>query len=593
MQLKPEVTAASATGVEAGAAEEAKAPKGGSQVGEIELKLTSEFPEFKRTILPSDGQAAASLWVNAHIQAPQYDAGAARPSLDVVAVIDRSGSMEDEGKLELVKKTLTFVLSQLRPADRLALVTYDTNVRTEFGLTAMDEDGKKRCDDVVRTLQPGSATNLSGGLLQGLRILRTRTEPRDVASVLLLTDGLANYGITSAPELARAMSGSLGHAGAAEATKPTPRARKSRGDQNCRSLRKLSLSKKVKKSFSKFRGPIRRSVKASANDENDNVSLSSCSSSCSSSSSSSSDSDGDWAGTGGSAAAEPEGEHGTNKSTASAASVYTFGFGSGVNSTFLQAIAEAGSGMYYSITGSEDVGGAFADCLGGLLSVVAQNMSLRLAVSGATIHKVHTRFTHTVEASKRACTVQLADLQSEEGKDVLLELSMENAMGASVLPEELLAAQLDLFNVITSCESTVHATPLAIMRPHELNAKAEADRYIEVQRHRIASAQAMERAAELARSNQLEQGRKLLRQVQFDIGNSKTANDEKAVKLLADLDECCSNMQSTASYRSAGAHKLKSKQHEHYMQRSSNVYACDSSSYATSSRKAMKSAYFM
>ena len=57
--------------------------------------------------------------------------------------------------------------------------------------------------------------------------------------------------------------------------------------------------------------------------------------------------------------------------------VHTFGFGSHHSSTLLQGISDAGSGTYYYIAGEENISEAFADALGGLLSVFAQNVQLR------------------------------------------------------------------------------------------------------------------------------------------------------------------------------------------------------------------------
>lgn len=59
----------------------------------------------------------------------------------------------------------------------------------------MDKNNKKSAETKIEEIQSGSATNLSGGLLQGLRIILDREGTKnDVASVLLFTDGLANQG---------------------------------------------------------------------------------------------------------------------------------------------------------------------------------------------------------------------------------------------------------------------------------------------------------------------------------------------------------------------------------------------------------------
>ena len=85
----------------------------------------------------------------------------------------------------------------MRSKDRLALVTYDTDVTLDFGFKVMNKDNKVDCLAKVKKICAGSMTNLSGGLLHGLCevIDRKKEDKNDVASVLLLTDGLANHGM--------------------------------------------------------------------------------------------------------------------------------------------------------------------------------------------------------------------------------------------------------------------------------------------------------------------------------------------------------------------------------------------------------------
>ena len=56
--------------------------------------------------------------------------GKRRPDIDVVVVMDRSGSMEAERKLELCKETTELLIEQLRPSDRFGLVSFDHHVKT-------------------------------------------------------------------------------------------------------------------------------------------------------------------------------------------------------------------------------------------------------------------------------------------------------------------------------------------------------------------------------------------------------------------------------------------------------------------------------
>ena len=100
------------------------------------------------------------------ISAPEDDM--VRAPVSICAVIDRSGSMKEN--MPLMRQTLKFMVEQLRLDDRLALVTFDHEVVTEFELTAMNEGGKEKAKKIIDLVTERGHTNLSGGLLAGLNV---------------------------------------------------------------------------------------------------------------------------------------------------------------------------------------------------------------------------------------------------------------------------------------------------------------------------------------------------------------------------------------------------------------------------------------
>src|SRR3989338_6547486 len=149
-------------------------------------------------------QKETDLYCVATLQAPEYDADERkeRKGIDLVCVVDKSGSMSGS-KIEMVKATLAFMVDQLKPSDRIALVEFDSNVTTRLHFTNMNEDGRSKAKQVVSNIRAGSCTNLSGALFEGLRIIGQRTQPNEVTSLLLFTDGLANEGITNTNEIVK------------------------------------------------------------------------------------------------------------------------------------------------------------------------------------------------------------------------------------------------------------------------------------------------------------------------------------------------------------------------------------------------------
>jgi len=60
------------------------------------------------------------------IDASEKDLNELRVPVDLVCVVDQSGSMQGE-KIALLKKTLDYIIDQMRPLDRLAIVSFDTS----------------------------------------------------------------------------------------------------------------------------------------------------------------------------------------------------------------------------------------------------------------------------------------------------------------------------------------------------------------------------------------------------------------------------------------------------------------------------------
>ena len=120
----------------------------------------------------------------------------ARPDAALTFVIDVSGSMEMEGRLELVKRSLERLLAELRPADTVAIVVYGTDARVILSPTPVIEAGEIR--DAIQRLRPEGSTNAEAGLVLGYEVARAAFRPGGVNRVILASDGVANVGNTGA-----------------------------------------------------------------------------------------------------------------------------------------------------------------------------------------------------------------------------------------------------------------------------------------------------------------------------------------------------------------------------------------------------------
>ena len=119
--------------------------------------------------------------------------------LNLAFVLDSSGSMAGS-KIEYVKQAVIFALKQLTADDAASLTTFNSSVYTIFPGSRV-VNSRELIQEVFKIGATGM-TNLSGGLLQGYQELDRFFSDKAINRVILLTDGLANVGITNHQELA-------------------------------------------------------------------------------------------------------------------------------------------------------------------------------------------------------------------------------------------------------------------------------------------------------------------------------------------------------------------------------------------------------
>ncbi|CAN5185656.1 VWA domain-containing protein [soil metagenome] len=134
--------------------------------------------------------------------APEARAAGARQPLNVAFVLDRYGSMSGE-KIALVKDAVTQSLARLRPSDRFAIVTYDDIVDMVVASTRASAEAKRLAAERLRDVDARGSTDLGAGWLRGCEQVAAHLDGGQVTRVELLTDGLANHGITDLAELQR------------------------------------------------------------------------------------------------------------------------------------------------------------------------------------------------------------------------------------------------------------------------------------------------------------------------------------------------------------------------------------------------------
>ncbi len=117
-----------------------------------------------------------------------------RKDATLIFVIDVSGSMDQENRLGLVKKSLRLLVDELRPSDEVGIVIYGSQGRVVMEPTsAANQD---RILSAIDSLRSEGATNAEEGLLLAYQMAAPHLQPDRITRLILLSDGVANVGNT-------------------------------------------------------------------------------------------------------------------------------------------------------------------------------------------------------------------------------------------------------------------------------------------------------------------------------------------------------------------------------------------------------------
>ncbi|PCJ63638.1 MAG: hypothetical protein COA58_15995 [Bacteroidetes bacterium] len=123
-----------------------------------------------------------------------------KPNSNLVFLIDVSGSMRSLNKLDLVKKSLTLLLENLQPEDRVAIVVYAGSSGLVLPSTRLAE-GKVDIIDAIYKLESGGSTAGGAGIKLAYKTAIENFMDEGNNRVILCTDGDFNVGVSGVGEL--------------------------------------------------------------------------------------------------------------------------------------------------------------------------------------------------------------------------------------------------------------------------------------------------------------------------------------------------------------------------------------------------------
>jgi len=121
-------------------------------------------------------------------------------SVGVLALIDNSGSMDSDNRMSNVKRSLHCLVDTLKPTDAFSLVTFSSTAHILFRQVPMTDENKVLVRQQISGIHATTCTNLELGLRSIEEVLETPSKTQS-QSILLLTDGEANEGRNSIPDL--------------------------------------------------------------------------------------------------------------------------------------------------------------------------------------------------------------------------------------------------------------------------------------------------------------------------------------------------------------------------------------------------------
>ena len=123
---------------------------------------------------------------------------------DIVFVLDTSGSMADDGKMDKARAALRQGIGLLSARDRFNIISFagEEHLMSPRPIAA-DESGKRQAREFVDRMRPVGGTNINEAMMAALGQLESGERPR---LIVLITDGQPTVGITSASRILKNVS---------------------------------------------------------------------------------------------------------------------------------------------------------------------------------------------------------------------------------------------------------------------------------------------------------------------------------------------------------------------------------------------------
>jgi len=246
--------------------------------------------------------------------------------------------------------------------------------------------------------------------------------------------------------------------------------------------------------------------------------------------------------------------------------IHTFGFGSDHDSAAMHAIADLSSGSFSFIDAEGSIQDGFAQCIGGLLSVVIKEMrlSIECADEGVLLTSIKSGgYTSQVDENGRSGSVDIGDLYADEERGFLVTLHVPAAKGKT----HLIKPTCTYEDAITSENIEVQGEEVSVQRPaHCVDCKMSPE--VERELHRVQATEDMSAAQAAAEGGAFSQAVAILEGCRRILeSQAAQSSDNQCLSLITELREMQDRVESRQRYEESGRAFMLSGLSSHTWQR--------------------------
>ena len=151
-----------------------------------------ETNDIRMSILKGDKLLNENIPFVINLSAPQPNEDDKKCNVDLICVIDISGSMSGE-KIYQVKESLKILISLMDEKDRLCLILFETNAENYYHLSFLTKKNKEILEEKINQISSYGGTDILSGLKMAVDVIKSQTYNENrVSSILLLSDGCDN-----------------------------------------------------------------------------------------------------------------------------------------------------------------------------------------------------------------------------------------------------------------------------------------------------------------------------------------------------------------------------------------------------------------